>query len=132
MNTGYLIAGIALVLLGAGRLIMSDGPGTAVRETGRALQSEQSEQSELPGALLPVRFLKQVLRGAALSLVGAGAVAGAWGEPAPGRLNGAAAAVSGVLFCAGIALIIGHSYLGRQPWLRNLAARLFIRKADGA
>jgi hypothetical protein len=129
MNTGYLIAGIALVLLGAGRLIMSDGPGAAVRQTGRALQSEQVE---LPGALLPVRFLKHVLRGAALILVGAGAVAGAWGEPAPGRLNDAAAVVSGVLFCAGIALIIGHSYLGRKPWLRNLAARLFIRKADGA
>jgi len=128
MNGTYLLTGIAVVLLGVGRFLISDLPFIAVRQAGRALPSGQAGR---PGDLLPVRFLKQVLIGAGLILVGAGGIAGAWASPAPGRPD-IAAIVSAVLFCAGIALIIGHSYLGRQPWVRNLAARLFLWKANGA
>jgi hypothetical protein len=128
MKATYLLIGIAVVLLGVGRFVISDLPFTAVRQARRALPSGQAGR---PGDLLPVRFLKQVLIGAGLILIAAGAIAGAWTSPAPGRPN-TAAIVSAVLFCAGIALIIGHSYLGRQPWLRNLVARLFLRKPNGA
>jgi hypothetical protein len=132
MNTTYLLAGVAIVLLGVGRLINSDLPYTAVRRQARLALS--SGQAGRPGALLPVRFLRPVLTGAGLILVGAGTVAGAMASPAPGRLT-TAGIVSAVLFCAGVALIIGQfavPYLSRQPWLRYLAARLFLRKANGA
>jgi hypothetical protein len=111
MNATYLLTGIAAILLGIGRLIIIDLPGTAVRLAGRA------------GAPPPARFIRQALTGAGLTLVGAGSVAGAWASPAPGPLS-AVGIVSAVLLCAGVALIIvgllAAPYLGRQPWLGRL------------
>lgn len=127
MNTAFLILGIAFALLGAGRFIFSDLPWIAARQARHALPLEQAD---LPGAQLPPEVLAPVLTGTGMILVGAGAVAGAWANTGPGPLN-AANVVSVVLLVPGFVLIIGRSYLSRRLWLRGLAARLFLRKANG-
>jgi hypothetical protein len=127
VNTAYLIPGIAFALLGAGRFILSDLPWTAERQAGHALPLEQAD---LPDAQVPPEVLVPVLTGTGMILVGAGAVAGAWANTGPGPMN-AANVVSVVLFGPGFVLAIGRSYLSRRLWLRHLAARLFLRKANG-